>query len=216
MNCKICRSSCNLLFNTLVLQKYNVNYFQCTSCGFIQTEEPYWLNEAYNDVIAQMDIGLVSRNLEHAIIAEKIINKCFDSNRKFIDYGGGYGLFVRLMRDQGYNFYRQDNYCENIFASFFDVTDITNHEEIIFELLTSFEVFEHLTNPITDILKMFEYSESILFSTELQPLTKITSVNDWWYFVPETGQHISFYTLKSLQYIAATTFSNLYSNCYTF
>jgi len=33
-------------------------------------------------------------------------------------------VYVRLMRDEGYNFYRQDVYCENIFAKSFDVEDL--------------------------------------------------------------------------------------------
>jgi len=56
--------------------------------------------------------------------------------------------------------------------------------------------------------------KSILFSTELIPFDSndMSLIKDWWYFMPETGQHIAFYTYKSLQEIAKKYSCNLYSN----
>jgi len=45
MNCKICSSNSSHIFSHDVLKKYNVKYFKCENCGFIQTENPYWLEE---------------------------------------------------------------------------------------------------------------------------------------------------------------------------
>jgi len=208
MECKICSSNSNFLFSEQILQKYNIKYFKCDVCGFIQTEQPYWLDEAYQDAIASLDIGYVSRNLFYRdIVASILKRKAFNSNGKFLDYGGGYGLFVRLMRDEGFNFYRQDTYCKNLFAQYFDA-----EKAGFYDLVTVFEVFEHLENPLIDVKKMLQYANSILFSTELQPNIEIKSVNDWWYFSPETGQHISFYTNKSLQCLAEKFNLNLYTN----
>ncbi|MBD0726562.1 hypothetical protein B6A10_15420 [Flavobacterium sp. L1I52] len=210
MNCKLCQSVSNKIFSGKILNKYEIDYFQCQHCSFIQAEEAFWLEESYSSVIAITDVGLVSRNLSFQNISFWIIKKYFDYKGKFIDFAGGYGLFVRLMRDKGLNFFRQDLYCENIFAQYFDVTNQTCKEK--FEVLTAFEVFEHLSNPIEEIEKMFEYSNNILFSTELQPRTKMQSVNDWRYFALETGQHISFYNIKSLEIIAEKFNCYFYSN----
>jgi hypothetical protein len=207
--CLICKSEARQLFLGTVLKKNNVAYYKCEHCGFIQTESPYWLQESYSKAIASLDIGLVSRNLYLLPIIEKILVENFDYTKKFIDFAGGYGLFVRLMRDKGFDFYRQDKYCQNIFAEYFDISDIGSNK---FEALTAFEVFEHLQNPIEDIKKMFTLSDTIIFSTELQPLTPISNVNDWWYFSPETGQHISFYTYKTLEVIAGHFNCHIYSN----
>ena len=49
--CKICDSNSHYFATAKVLQKYNVDYFQCSNCGFVQTEEPYWLDEAYSEAI---------------------------------------------------------------------------------------------------------------------------------------------------------------------
>ena len=200
MECKICNSSSRLVFKAQVLSRYQIAYFHCVSCGFIQTEKPYWLEEAYSSAISSLDVGLVSRNLELAESTVRIITQHFEYGAKFLDYAGGYGLFVRLMRDRGFDFYRQDVYCENIFARSLDVQDLLPGTR--FELVTAFEVFEHLVNPIDEIQTIFTYADSILFSTELQPHVPINSVKDWWYFVPESGQHVSLYTRESLEIIA--------------
>ena len=59
MNCKICNTPSVEFVTKQVLTKYNVKYYRCSSCQFIQTEEPYWLDEAYNKAITKLDIGLV-------------------------------------------------------------------------------------------------------------------------------------------------------------
>lgn len=209
-NCKICDSNLSKIFSGVLLRKYEIDYFQCNKCGFIQTEEPYWLSESYSTAIATTDIGLVNRNIRNKNITVWLIKTYFDYKRHFLDYAGGYGLFVRLMRDNGLDFFRQDIYCENLFAKSFDISD---QDEIVkFELLTAFEVFEHLISPIEEINKMFEYSDSIFFSTDLIPRHGVKSIDDWMYFAKETGQHISFYTIKTLECIAKEMNCYLYSN----
>lgn len=210
MTCKLCNSSTEEVFTSKVLNKYNVKYYKCKYCGFIQTEKPYWLGESYSSAISSLDLGLVSRNLSLVPVTTSIIEKHFDVTGKFLDYGGGYGLFVRLMRDKGFDFYRQDIYCPNIFAEHFDINDLEG-EKTKFELLTAFEVFEHLEYPLIELEKMFKLSDSILFSTEIQPSENVTP-NNWWYFVPEIGQHISFYSKKSFETIAQKFSCYFYSN----
>jgi 2-polyprenyl-3-methyl-5-hydroxy-6-metoxy-1,4-benzoquinol methylase len=209
MKCKICNSSVGKFFSTKILSEYEVSYFKCLQCGFIQTEEPYWLNEAYGNAITFSDIGLLNRNIYLSSIVKSIISLFFDVEGNFIDYGAGYGILVRLMRDKGLNFYWQDIYCENIFAKSFEIKDNKSTEG--YEVLTAFEVFEHLKDPLTEIEIMLSYSENLLFSTELQPDQKLLDKN-WWYFSPETGQHISFYTTQSLELLAQKFQLRLYSN----
>ncbi|MCK4636060.1 MAG: class I SAM-dependent methyltransferase, partial [Candidatus Moranbacteria bacterium] len=200
MNCNICGNKSDFLFSSLVLNKHQVKYYKCPNCEFIQTEEPFWLDEAYNNAITDLDIGLVSRNISFSNIIEKIIKSNFNYNAKFLDYADGYGLFVRLMRDKGFDFYREDKYCDNIFAQNYDLEDIGKNNK--FELVTAFEVFEHLEKPLKEIEQMFKYSDNILFSTELHNNQEFKKSDDWWYFTPETGQHVSFYSKKTLDVIA--------------
>ena len=93
--CNICNQNTNLLFSRKVLKKYQVNYFKCNTCGFIQTEDPFWLNEAYSDAITNQDIGLISRNINYSKITKGLIKILhIDNEANFLDYGGGYGMFV--------------------------------------------------------------------------------------------------------------------------
>lgn len=206
MNCKICHSESINFSNSRILGKYDVDFFKCSYCGFIQTEEPYWIDESYLNPINRCDVGLVSRNIVYSKITKILIIAFFNTNAKFIDYGGGYGLFVRLMRDAGFDFYHYDNHCENIFAKNFESIKNTQYE-----LLTAFEVFEHLVSPINEIQKMLMYSHNIFFTTELVP-KNTPNPEQWWYYGLDHGQHVSFYTLKSLSIIAEKLSLNLYSN----
>jgi len=198
MRSKITGGETTLIFETKVLNKYNVKYYKCRDTGFVQTEEPYWLNEAYSSAITKLDIGIVFRNEQLKNRVSKLISILFNPSRLFLDYAGGYGLFTRMMRDIGYDFYHTDQYCQNMFAEHFDLLDC--NQKSGFEVVTAFEVFEHLSNPIEEIKEMTKLSDNLIFSTELQPANG--DLINWWYLAPETGQHISFYTESSLKAIA--------------
>ena len=208
MMCKICQSESPKFASARIFEKYEVDYFQCGNCGFVQTEDPFWLEEAYSEPIANSDVGLVYRNTHLANVTENLIYNLFNHNAKFVDYGAGYGLFVRTMRDKGFNFYWYDKYCENIFAKGFLAEKPENK---VYEVVTAFEVFEHLVNPLTEIERILDFSRNIFFSTELLPDTN-PKPNEWWYYALQEGQHISLYTTKALSIIAEKFKLNLYSN----
>lgn len=207
MKCKVCTQNSEFFSEGVILEKHKIKYYKCDNCGFIQTEEPYWLDESYSDVINRSDVGYVTRNLLYSKYTKLIIFAFFNSKRKFIDYGSGYGLFVRLMRDYGLDYYWEDKYCENIFVKDF----VADKPEKNYELLTAFEVFEHVVEPIHDIKEMLKFSDSIFFSTYLIP-NNYPKPNEWWYYALDTGQHISFYSLKTMHYIAKENDLNFYSN----
>lgn len=206
--CKICQNSSDCYGETKLLNKYQVSYFKCRACGFIQTEEPYWLDEAYTKAINHSDVGILSRNKHLADTSRALINLYFNRQGRFLDYGGGYGIFVRMMRDFGFDFYRYDRYCENLFANGHDFSEAGPGQ---FELLTSFELFEHLAEPRDDVSRMKCYADNMLFTTNLLPAAS-PKLDEWWYFGKEHGQHISFYTRKSLEILAESLSLKLVSN----
>ncbi|TXB63797.1 class I SAM-dependent methyltransferase [Phaeodactylibacter luteus] len=208
VNCRVCSGKTNVTFQKKVLGKYLVNYAKCEKCGLIQTETPFWLDEAYSSAITSLDIGLISRNLHYQTVVSRIIENTFNSRGKFLDYGGGYGMFVRMMRDRGFNYYRQDIHCDNLFAKYFDIEDLSKSDRQ-FELVTAFEVMEHLVDPVDELNKILSYGKNVLFSTELQPENNIEG---WWYIASETGQHIAFYTEKALKILADRFGLNFYTN----
>lgn len=208
MFCAICNAPTVKFASATVLGKYMVDYFQCRRCGFIRTEDPYWLDEAYFEAIKRSDVGYVQRNLRLAKITKVVIKSLFNSSKRFLDYGSGYGLLARIMRDSGFDFYCFDKHCVNLFAPDFIAYPVDRGH---YELVTAFEVFEHLVDPIQGIREMLSFSGSILFTTELLP-SDTPKPEEWAYYGLEHGQHISFYTLKSLVAIADKLSLNLYSD----
>jgi 2-polyprenyl-3-methyl-5-hydroxy-6-metoxy-1,4-benzoquinol methylase len=213
MNCKICSQITENIFSKKVLMKYDVSYFRCSRCFFIQTEEPYWLEEAYQlGAIGALDVGIISRNWMSVNKTKIILKKLWANFDDFcaVDFGGGNGMFVRMMRDLGFKFYLQDLYAENLYARYFQITDLPLNTK--YNILTAFEVLEHLPNPVEEIKKMFNLSDILLFSTELQPSNEISEIEKWWYIVPEGGQHISFYNKLTFQQIESLLNVNYYTD----
>lgn len=208
MKCKICASPAEFFSSATILGKYAVDYFRCPNCGFIQTQEPCWLEEAYSSAITGSDIGLVQRNSRLATIVRVLLTAFFGKSGHFLDFAGGYGLFVRMMRDSGFDFSWHDRSCSNLFAVGFgaDPDDGRNYD-----LVTAFEVFEHLVDPMAGLDEVLTYSKNILFTTDLLP-EPAPKPEDWWYYGLEHGQHVSFYTRKSLEMLAEQKGLNFYTN----
>jgi len=206
--CPVCNSERNFSFKETLLNKYSVSYYSCPTCGLLQTEEPYWLDEAYTDAIAVTDTGLVQRNI---ILASKLSSALYfglDINGKCLDIAGGYGMLVRLMRDFGFDFYWEDKFCKNILAKGFEVADNKDG----FDALTAFEVLEHIHDPVTFVKESMEEHgvNTLIFSTQVY-YEGPAPMRDWWYYSFETGQHISFYTNKTLKSIADRLELNFFS-----
>lgn len=207
MYCNICKEKTKRIFKALILDQYDVSYYYCPNCEFLHTEEPYWMEDAYKNPINTSDTGMLSRNINLSRKTAVLLYFIFDKGIKCVDYAGGYGIFTRLMRDIGFDFYWYDLYTQNLFAKGYDYTkDI---EDVGF--ITSFESFEHLVDPIRGLEEMLKISTNIFFSTELLP-QPIPAPKDWWYYGLSHGQHISFYSYRTLKQIAEKFGLNLCSN----
>ena len=208
MICRICSLSTEKIFSTIILQKHSVEYFQCSHCGYVQTEFPFWLEEAYSRPINDVDTGLMMRSYWHRNVTSTLIYILFNQRGKFLDFGGGYGVFVRLMRDIVFDFYWQDKHTENLFAKGFEF-DESDHIPV--ELLTCFEVFEHFVEPAIELDNLLNISQNILLSTEFIP-DPVPSPTEWWYYDSEHGQHIGFFQKKTFEYLADKHGLYFYSN----
>jgi hypothetical protein len=72
-------------------------------------------------------------------------------------------------------------------------------------------VFEHIVEPAKTVSHLLSVSDSVLFSTELLPVPA-PPITDWWYYGPEHGQHIAFFTSTALHQLAARFNANYYKN----
>lgn len=210
MNCKICDSPMEHVFEHLVLGKHTGRYLSCSACGYMTVEDPIWLEEAYSKPITDADTGLLSRNQYFAPKIGVLIDTFLDSSAQFLDYAGGYGVFTRLMRDAGFFFFHQDIYTQNIFAKGLEYDAGIN--VFRFEALTCFECLEHFVDPLLEVEKLTAFSKNLFFSTQLKS-SEVPSL-EWDYYGFEHGQHVSFFSEKSLQVLAEKLGFNFYTTGY--
>ena len=196
MRCKICNHTSVEIFTAEMLGRYEIPYYLCDNCGFLQTEEPFWMEESYGSAINAFDTGALARNIALSKKVSVLLYFLFDRSGKYLDYAGGYGFFTRLMRDIGFDFFWHDPFSKNLVARGFEYDGTA-----ALDLLTCFESFEHFTEPMAELEGMLALSRNILFSTELLP-TPVPAPGSWWYYGLEHGQHVSFYSRKTLRFIA--------------
>src|ERR1035437_2818578 len=97
-----------------VLGKYDANYFLDPKSGYIFIHSPFWLDEAYKSAISALDTGLLARNIRNIEAVAKSISQDALNCSRGVDLGGGTGVFVRGMRDAGFDFYWTDAYADNV------------------------------------------------------------------------------------------------------
>ena len=190
--CRLCSGNLNLSFKELLLKKFEIKFFKCTECGSVQTEKPYWLSEAYKNWNTKYDTGLFARVYNNFIVTFIICK--LTKIKNIIDYGGGDGLFTRIMRDHNLNCFNYDKYSESVYSQNFTKPDFQTPD-----LLTSFEAIEHFSDPGEEFEKIFKKKPSlIIFTTKIYE----NQSKNWDYFEFQTGQHVFFYTRNAFKYLA--------------
>ena len=192
--CRVCDSMSNAVFRKRVLDR-DVNYFDCTKCGYLQTESPYWLDRAYADAIGDADTGIMLRSRLNVARVAFALTSLRQLRGRVLDVGGGYGILVRMLRDIGIDARWQDKHCKNLLARGFE------DDGGPYDLVTAFEVVEHLVHPVDELRRLLAVAPMVLLSTELAPDPNALS-RDWWYLAPEYGQHIGFLRRATLDWIS--------------
>jgi hypothetical protein len=204
--CRVCRTDAEFFFEKQILGKYDVAYFKCRNCGHVQTEAPHWLAEAYRDRDSKLDVGMADRCIWTAqTLVALAWRLSVGPDEACLDWGAGTGLFVRLCRDYGMNFFYFDRYPQNVFARGFEANLSSQRN---WACISAFEVAEHLASPLEDFGDLFRLSPRyVILSTVLYQ----GESPDWWYFT-DNGQHVGFYTLRSLELIGSQYGYQLASN----
>jgi hypothetical protein len=189
--CRLCGALTNHVFTATVLQKYEIDYLRCADCQSMQTQAPFWLDEAYAHNLGDMDCGAAQRNLSSATASMIVAN--IWGLRNGIDHGGGDGLLCRLLRDYGLNCFVEDKYAAPTYAQGYSDPDFET-PDVIF----AFEVFEHFTDPMSEVSALFAKRPKVLFGSTHQ---YVNQGADWAYLSRHSGHHIYFYSEGGMQVI---------------
>lgn len=203
-DCRVCGNATTPLWQGVILD-LNVQYYQCNICDYVQTEQPYWLSRAYAEAVNGSDTGIMARNLLNAKIVLATLLALGKLDDKVVDFAGGYGILVRLLRDYGIDAVWSDQFCKNLLARGFE------HQGESAGLVASFEAFEHFVEPSKELDRMLAIAPNVLFSTDIIP-SPSPAHNAWWYYGKEHGQHIGFFRIKTLEKLAQDRGKFLLSN----
>jgi len=175
-----------------------VYYSYCNNCTFTfapdfkNWSEKDFLDNIYNDKYIDVDPDYLVIRPQANFNA---VTKAFDEHKdhiKHLDYGGGNGCLSRLLQEKGWKSQTYDPFpCNN-----------TNLKDLgKFNLITAFEVFEHVPDVnslMSNLTELMDNPCLTLFSTlvsdgNIKPNNRI----NWWYASPRNG-HISLFSKKSL------------------
>lgn len=201
--CLICGWTSSREFAVCLLGDTARYLYRCQHCKSYFFPNPDWLERAYASVIHAKDTGVLQRAIDIGNVLTALLVGVDATSKKFLDFGGGWGVLARLMRDRGFDFSNCDPLCPSLFP-----LPTGSSEDASF--VTLVEVLEHLPDPLGTLLPVSASWETLFISTHLAPPTGITP--EWWYLLPETGQHVLFPTLHGLEIIAERMNMHLISN----
>jgi hypothetical protein len=193
IECRICGTVPTELFEVQILRKYQEMLYECSECSCAFFSQPTWLDEAYSKAISDLDTGLLERSVDISNVLTPFLFFSRFRKASVLDFGGGIGVLARMMRDRGFRTSSHDPLAESVFSI---PVQQNGHSPVI----TMIEVLEHLTDPMRTLRELSSQSSLIFISTLAQPSRGITP--DWWYLLPDTGQHIFFPSSKSFDLIA--------------
>lgn len=179
----------------LALSGCPVYYRRCPQCAFTFTtafDEWDWnafRTHIYNDDYIVVDPDFVE--LRPASNAQLIANSFPDAKAsiEILDYGGGNGVLATRLRDAGF--------CATTYDPYSNLNRMPAEK---FDLVTCFEVLEHVPTPpdtIATMVSLLKQPGAILFSTLVQPKEFPAIGLNWWYAGPRNG-HVSLYSTQSL------------------
>ncbi|MDP2875230.1 MAG: hypothetical protein Q8O00_03540, partial [Holophaga sp.] len=196
--CRLCDAPTIAKFSRLLLSRYTVTYFACTKCDSLQTETPHWLDEAYSPTHEPVDAGAAGRTLLNVLSLCRLLEIIgIRKEDRCVDFYGGNGLFARLMRDAGYNFFSQDKFGNDAFCRGFAWSSLDRPVQLI----TIFESGEQFTYPSAKWDALFASNPNFILGT-----TGLYTYqgSDWALLSPESGRNTFFYSPTALAEIAAS------------
>jgi SAM-dependent methyltransferase len=215
ISCPICNAACSLLdvvdFNKsceelrgkfLGLSGVPCYYTLCGGCGFCFAPEfAAWTPEQFEEKIYNDEYVLVDPEyieIRPRANAASLVSIFGDRAHaiRHLDYGGGNGLLSSLLRESRWQSVSYDPFADKT---------VSIDQLGKFDLITAFEVFEHVPDPqrvMSDFGSLIAPDGMVMFSTLLSDgnIHRNQRIN-WWYASPRNG-HISLFSKSSLAALA--------------
>ncbi len=215
--CPVCQKSATYLgavdFNKSCMEGAETNfhpsgqsiaYYLCRHCGYsFAPEFMRWSEAQFKERIYNEDYQLVDPDYESVRPSDNaaLIKKTFGAAKdeiKHLDYGGGSGLLSQLLADDGWSSTTYDPFVDDHFPFV-----KTNQK---FDLITAFEVMEHVPQPrqlLERLVSLCKPNGLVFFSTLIFDSGALERFSlDWWYVAPRNG-HVSIFSDKSLKVLFA-------------
>lgn len=194
--CRLCQGRAWPLFSLTVLGRLDVQLYRCERCQSVETERPYWLDISYDRELLSFgnDISVRAKSMEAWVVYVALLFGLRPASTRILDYGAGPGLFVRVLRDLGFLAFAYDPHAESMFASSF-LAQVAEK----FDMLVAVETWEHFIDPAAELEQLFAPRHDLVV-VRTQPYRD--EGPGWYYFYPDAGQHVFFYSHKARALIA--------------
>jgi len=204
-HCPLCSGN-----NIKGLKPYEqVGLVKCKNCGFVfmkQIPSPEELNEHYKTysydkerTLTSMTIASYNRTLDEF--------ERYRKTNRLLDVGCGVGHFLEVARQRGWQVFGTE-YSEKAVEIATEkgiimqkgALSISSYEPQSFDVITSFEVIEHINNPVDELNKIKQLLRpgGLFYCTT----PNFNSLLRYWfkdrYKVIEYPEHLSYYTRKTL------------------
>jgi len=174
-----------------------IYYRRCANCKFLFTDAfDHWTHDDFRRYIYNDEYILVDpdyRTARPRVNAEYVVRHwaATKAETHVLDFGGGNDTFCAALRESGFPI-----------AVTYDpmVPEFATPPRGKYDLVTSFETFEHLPDPIAGIASILEFAADpglIFFTTLLQPSDFDQQGLNWWYVGPRNG-HVSLFSRQAL------------------
>lgn len=206
-HCLICQSK-----NLVSLSGYEAAYLvKCDQCSFVfakQIPTAQELNDHYSKTYTREDfLSPITVKRYHELL-DKF--EPFRKTNKLLDVGCGVGYFLEVARERGWEVYGTEFTDESMrinsdkgFKMNQGPLKASNYDAQSFDVVTSFEVIEHINNPDEEMnqVKTILRSGGLFYCTtpNFNSVSRHQLKGQWNVIVyPE---HLSYYTPKSMNYL---------------
>jgi hypothetical protein len=198
-SCKICNAKTTPIEDV----KKKLVYYRCRACGFVSLEESHRVSsieekrkyDQHNNSLENEGYVQMFEDFIELSIAPYLANI-----KKALDFGSGpTPVFAELLKRRGLEV--------NIYDLYYAPKRV--YEGKSYDLITSTEVFEHLSKPLETLALLVGHLDTngyIVLMTKFPPKGDKAFL-DWWYRRDPT--HISFFTPKSFEVMAQKVGLNL-------